>query len=116
MKPVIRTLWTHDRQKNHSKLRRGRARRVRVGGGGSGIGAGAGRQGDAAWAAAQQRWQPRAAVAPAADDLRLRGGRLQQQATRLVKVRVRLQRPRELGRLRVRHQGLHSTPGGVGHL
>ena len=31
MKPVIRTLWTHDRQKNHSKLRRGRARRVRGG-------------------------------------------------------------------------------------
>ena len=74
------------------------------------------RQGDATRAAAQQRWQQRAAVAPAADDLRLRGGRLQQQATRLVEVRVRLQRPRELGRLRVRHQGLHSTPGGVGHL
>ena len=112
MKPVIRTLWTHDRQKNHSKLRRGRARRVR---GGDGDG-GEGWQGDATRAAAQQRWQPRAAVAPAADDLRLRGGRLQQQATGLVEVRVRLQRPRELGRLRVRHQGLHSTPSGVGHL
>ena len=43
-------------------------------------------------------------------------GRLQQQATGLVEVRVRLQRPRELGRLRVRHQGVHSTPGGVAHL
>ena len=45
----------------------------------------------------------RAAVAPAADDLRFRGGRLQQQAAGLVEVRVRLQRSRELGRLRVRH-------------
>ena len=58
----------------------------------------------------------RAAVAPAADDLRLRGGRLQQQAAGLVEVRVRLQRPRELSRLRVRHQSLHSAPGSVGHL
>ena len=48
MKPVIRTLWTHDRQKNHSKLRRGRARRVRGGDGGvGGVGGDGGGGGDA---------------------------------------------------------------------
>ena len=103
-KPAARTLCIHERQKNHSKLCRGRG------------GCGGASKGCNTGCNATEVAATRAAVAPAADDLRLRGGRLQQQAAGLVEVRVRLQRPRELGRFRVRHQSFHSASGSVGHL